>query len=49
MKIELVLIDLIKVLLYVVEVLESEAEVALSEVGGGTLSLIPHALHVVNI
>jgi hypothetical protein len=37
------------VLFYVVEVLQSQAELPLSQVGGTTLSLIPHALHVVNI
>ena len=49
MKVELVLIDLIEVALDVVIVLESQAEVVLSEVGGGTFSLKPHTLHIVDV
>lgn len=49
MEVKLVFVDLIEVLFYVVEVLQSQAELSLSQVGGTALSLIPHALHVVNI
>ena len=49
MEVELVFVDLVEVFFYVVEVLESQAELPLSKVGGTALSLIPHALHVMHI
>ena len=49
MEVELVFIDLVEVFFDVVEVLESHSEVTLSQVRGTALSLVPHALHVVNI
>ena len=49
MEVELVFIDLVEVFFDVVEVLESHSEVPLSQVRGTALSLVPHALHVVNI
>ncbi len=49
MEVELVLVDLVKVFFDVVEVLERHSEVTLSQVRGTALSLVPHALHVVNI
>jgi hypothetical protein len=48
-EVELVFIDLVEVFFDVVEVLESHSEVPLSQVRGTALSLVPHALHVVNI
>ena len=49
MEVKLVFIDLVEVFFDVVEVLESHSEVTLSQVRGTALSLVPHALHVVNI
>ena len=49
MEVELVFIDLVEVFFDVVEVLKSHSEVPLSQVRGTALSLVPHALHVVNI
>ena len=49
MEVELVLVDLVEVFFDVVEVLERHSEVTLSQVRGTALSLVPHALHVVNI
>lgn len=48
-EIELVLIDLVKVLLNVVEILESKSEVALSQMAFAALNFVPHALHVVDV
>jgi hypothetical protein len=48
-EVELVFIDLVEVFFDVVEVLESHSEVPLSQARGTALSLVPHALHVVNI
>jgi hypothetical protein len=48
-EVELVFIDLVEVFFDVVEVLESHSEVPLSQVRGTALSLVPHALHVVNV
>jgi|LauGreDrversion4_2_1035121.scaffolds.fasta_scaffold182064_4 hypothetical protein len=49
MEVKLILVDLIKVALNIIVVLEGQAEVVLSEVGGSTLSLKPHALHIVHV
>jgi len=49
MEIKLILINLIKVLLDIVEVLQSQAQVALSKLGGATFSFEPHALHIMDI
>ena len=49
MKVELILIDLIEVTLDVIVVLQGQAEVVLSEVGGATFCLKPHTLHVVDV
>lgn len=49
MEVELVFINLVEMFFDVVEVLQSHAEMPLSQVRGTALSLVPHALHVVNI
>ena len=49
MEVKLVFVDLVKVFFNVVEVLESHSQVALSEVRGTALCLVPHALHIMHI
>lgn len=49
MEVELVLVYLLKVPLNVVEVLERQPQLALSQVGLTYFGLVPHALHVVHV
>jgi hypothetical protein len=49
MEIKLVFVDLFKMLVNVVEVLEGKPKVVLTKVRKTCFNLIPHALHIMNI